>query len=121
MKISIFQLLLTIGCLTSVADAGVVPKKKLHLGKYEFEVHEVRPEVWVSDHCLKSCDALKAVDRYRSMPKKPDGDLGGKNPWAWRCVNRAGGMVAVVGDESGNQVSFCMFKDDSLVNTKAFD
>jgi hypothetical protein len=121
MRSPVIHVLLTMGWIASVAVASAFPKKKLHLGKYAFEVHEVRPEVWVSEHCLKSCEALKAVDRFRSMPKKPDGDLGGKNPWAWRCVNRAGGMVAVVGDESGNQVSFCMFKDESLVNTKAFD
>ncbi len=104
-----------------MAPAFSMPEKKLHLGKYRFSVHEVRPEIWVSEHCLKSCEALKAVDRYRARPKKPDGPTDGKNPWAWRCLNRAGGKVAVVSDENGNPVSYCIFEDESMVNARAFD
>ncbi len=92
-----------------------------HLGKHSFEMREVMPGVLVSDHCRKTCDALKAVEGYRAKPKKPDGDIGGKNPFAWRCIHRAGGKVALLGDEKGNQVSYCIFDDDSMVNTKAFD
>jgi hypothetical protein len=93
-----------------------------HLGQHQFEFHEALPGVLVSDHCLKkACDALKSVERYRSASKKMNSDLGGKNPFAWRCVHQAGGKVALLGDQKGNQVSVCIFDDDSMVNTKAFD
>ncbi len=104
MKTFLFILMVSIGWMND-ASAASFPKKKLHLGKHHFEVHEVREGVWVTDHCLKSCDALKAVDLVHSKPKQPTGDLGGKNPWSWICLNRAGGLVVLVGDESGHQNS----------------
>ena len=119
MKI-LFLAFMILGSDASLIHAATVAKKNIYLFKDSYIVHEVRPKVWASENCLKDCQALKALDRVNQSPKQENFKMGGRNPGAWRCAHLSGGMVAILADDKGNQDSYCIFKDQSMVDCGAF-
>ena len=100
--------------------AATIAKKTVYLSNAPYVVHEVRPGIWASENCIRDCQALKAVDRVNQSRDRKEPNLGGRNPRAWRCSNLAGGVVAILADDKGNQNSYCVFKDQSMVDCGAF-
>lgn len=84
---------------------------------YEFKIYKGSA---ISGHCLKKgtkCDALETI---KNPPKVifNKGDFnGGKNPGAVTCKKFKKTYVVIAKDLDGNQQSFCVFKDQSMVST----
>ena len=70
---------------------------------------------YISKSCLKEdtdCDALKAYQN----PRKGKVGPGGSNPGSAVCKDFFKGFVNVAKDEKGNEESFCVFKDKTVLS-----
>ncbi len=64
---------------------------------------------------MKDCQARKALDIVKlSLLEK---DYLGRNPGAMLCSNQLGGLVVWAKDKTGNERTFCKFKDSSLIGS----
>ncbi|MCE3011523.1 MAG: hypothetical protein LW878_00505 [Proteobacteria bacterium] len=70
----------------------------------------------ISKACLSdqktACLALKAMKNKIQSDTGP----GGTNPGSGVCQKHHQGSVFVARDEKGNEVAFCLFKDDSFLS-----
>jgi hypothetical protein len=70
----------------------------------------------ISAPCLSDqkieCQALKAMKNKVQSDTGP----GGTNPGSGVCQKHHQGSVFVARDEKGNEVAFCLFKDDSFLS-----
>lgn len=64
----------------------------------------------ISKDC-KHCQAEKALKKVKKVELKS----GGVNPGAIICENQLKAEVAILNDNEKNQVSFCLFKDKSMI------
>lgn len=72
---------------------------------------------FVSESCLKSkCDAVHSSLTKKLEVKK----VGGKNPASVSCREK-GQEVVLLKDAQGDEQSFCLFKDGSLIDVNAIE
>jgi putative hemolysin len=78
-------------------------------------------KAYVSSSCLKdpSCHALKILKNKKPIPLPRSVALSG-NPAAAACEYFKY-EVEVLTDADGNQMSFCRFQDESLIDTNALE
>jgi hypothetical protein len=71
---------------------------------------------WVHEKCLKdsACVALKTLKSKRDCKDLP---VSNHNPTSYLCWNSLKGEVIIGKDGTGNEVSFCLFKDGSSTTT----
>lgn len=114
MKLIIFAMLFSVSAFSNNEKTEVY-----QFGKefYEFKIYKGSA---ISSHCLKKdakCDALETIKNPPKV-KFNKGDFnGGKNPGAVTCKKFKNTYVVIAKDLDGNQQSFCVFKDQSMVST----
>lgn len=83
---------------------------------------EPQGQYLISKHCLEkknSCRASEVLQENKKYTLKKDVLTGGKNPGAIVCSEILNENVLILSDQSGNEASFCQFKDGSLLSTPA--
>lgn len=93
-----------------------------------FEGHKVKRKLcfdetlkaWISADCLKkSCEARKHFATKNEIALSSLGSLG-QNPGSLVC-HQLKLSVVILRDSQNNEQSFCLFKDQSLVDTNALE
>lgn len=73
-----------------------------------------------SNECRKSkCDALKLTKNLNWKNVADDATLGGKNPGAVLCKELLKQTIVYMKDLSGNENTFCLFKDNSVISSSS--
>lgn len=88
------------------------------LGKTFIPMSQNDSKRWlISLHCeTDPCEALQQLQMINVSLLKKNDLAGGKNPGAVLCHKLPGASVVFMDDLSGNQNSFCKFKDGSIVS-----
>ena len=114
MKLIIFAMLFSASAYSSNEKSEVYK-----IGKEFYKFKTYKGSV-ISSHCLKKGAKCVALETIKNPPKVKfnKGDFnGGKNPGAVTCKKFKNTYVIIAKDRSGNQQSFCVFKDKSMVST----
>tara|TARA_B100000925_G_scaffold291057_1_gene277864 strand:+ start:23 stop:388 length:366 start_codon:yes stop_codon:yes gene_type:complete len=74
----------------------------------------------ISKNCSRSiskCDAYEYLDNPPKIKFQKEDFLGGKNPGVVICQKFNDTSISIGRDLNGNQQSFCVFKDGSMLST----
>lgn len=66
-----------------------------------------------------SCEALSKTNKINWNDLKDDSLLGGKNPGAVLCKEVLNSDIIFLKDLSGNESTFCLFKDKSVISSSS--
>lgn len=115
MKLSIIMAILISMSVFANADKAEI----YQIGKDFYEFKSIKNS-HISSHCLKKdtkCDALNTINNPPKIQFNKGDFNGGKNPGAVICKKFKNTYVIIAKDLKGNQQSFCVFKDNSMVST----
>lgn len=77
-------------------------------------------KILISKSCVsKSCEALQALKKVSLKSISSAKFSGGKNPGAVACTESVQGKIVYLKDLNGNENTFCVFPDKSLVSTSS--
>jgi hypothetical protein len=78
-------------------------------------------KVMIEEKCMKSklCESYKiATGKPQKLPKSFQPNLdGGRNPYSLVCLEYLKHSILILTDKSGNENSFCVLKDQSLIDS----
>ncbi len=82
-----------------------------------FERSETDKSLYSTNCKVKKCQALDALKKVSMKKINSDDLLGGKNPGAVICHKIDKARVVILKDLDGNENSFCLFEDKSMVSS----
>jgi hypothetical protein len=75
-------------------------------------------DLLISKSCsTRPCDAMNILHKVTMKNIDAEKLIGGKNPGAVLCTEKTKGRILYMKDLSGNENTFCFFKDKSMVST----
>jgi hypothetical protein len=88
--------------------------------EYKMIVTE-KHKVMIEEKCLnsKTCESYRiATSKPQKLPKSFQPDLaGGRNPYSLVCLEYLKLNILILTDSNGNENSFCILKDQSLIDS----
>lgn len=93
------------------------------MGDHFFELsNDEKIGLLISKNCQKkNCEALKFIKKVSLKNISSDKLSGGKNPGAVLCHDSKIGEVIFLKDLNGNDNSFCLFKDKSMISSASIE
>ncbi len=88
---------------------------------FEFN-HDEKSGLLISKNCMeKNCEAKKFLKKVSLKNMSVQKFSGGKNPGAVLCHEDQKAEVIYLKDLKGNDNSFCLFKDKSMVSSSSIE
>ncbi len=104
---------------------GAQVKETWRVGNFSFKTEvNRRLGIMVNPACAVDrpshpCGAIVFAKRASKKALSKEELSGGKNPGAVLCHRSDGSRVVIAEDPNGNQASFCVFKDGSLISSSS--
>jgi hypothetical protein len=113
--------LITIFFLTAISPTLFAEEQIWKFGKVFIKMYEDQNKNAVySFSCNQSpCDALKKSNKVSFKTLEKNALLGGKNPGSVLCKENLKMDIVFMKDLAGNENSFCLFKDKSMISASS--
>ena len=113
--------LITVCFLTALSFSLYAEEQVWKFGKVFIKMYEDKDKNAVySFSCNQSpCDALKKTNKVSFNSLGKNALLGGKNPGSVLCKESLKMDIVFMKDLAGNENSFCLFKDKSMISASS--
>ncbi|MFZ4713057.1 MAG: hypothetical protein ACOYL6_05080 [Bacteriovoracaceae bacterium] len=103
-------------CLILLSQTKVWAKGRTYKIQGQYYHVQFSKGITASPRCFKteSCMAMNEARKLKGTKK--NSSINGKNPLSLLCKDRLNSKVVVGSNEEGEEVSFCLFPDQSVIS-----